>query len=80
MVKNKHCLLFIIIMLSYTLNPENANAYDSLGEAYVRDNNTDQAIKAYKKAIELNPNNSQAKIVLQSLVNQQANLIKEKNE
>ncbi|MCB0383240.1 MAG: serine hydrolase [Psychroserpens sp.] len=60
--------------------PENANAYDSLGEAYVRDNNTDQAIKAYKKAIELNPNNSQAKMVLQSLVNQQANLIKEKNE
>lgn len=44
--------------------PENANAYDSLGEAYATDNSTDEAIKAYKKAIDLNPNNTTAKKII----------------
>ncbi|PKV51536.1 CubicO group peptidase (beta-lactamase class C family) [Aquimarina sp. MAR_2010_214] len=41
--------------------PNSANAYDSLGEAYFTDKNYDLALKNYKKSLELNPKNSNAK-------------------
>jgi CubicO group peptidase (beta-lactamase class C family) len=37
-----------------------ANAYDSLGEAYMKDGNKQLAIKNYKKSVELNANNPNA--------------------
>lgn len=40
--------------------PNSANAYDSLGEAYLANNNTDLALKNYKKSLELNPKNENA--------------------
>jgi len=47
--------------------PESANAYDSLGEAYVKDGNRTQAIEYYKKALELNPDLETAKQALKTL-------------
>ena len=47
--------------------PESANAYDSLGEAYVNDGQTDLAIENYKKSLELNPDNNNAKNILRRL-------------
>lgn len=44
--------------------PENANAFDSLGRAYLMNNNIEKAIKSYKKSIELNPNNIAAKNII----------------
>lgn len=41
--------------------PNDANAYDSLGEAFMLNKNYDLAIKNYKKSLELNPKNENAK-------------------
>lgn len=53
--------LFTLITIAY---PYSANAFDSLGEAYLKDGQTDLAIKNYEKSLELNPNNTNAKEVL----------------
>ena len=37
--------------------PESWNVYDSLGEAYMVNGNTELSIKNYQKSVELNPNN-----------------------
>jgi tetratricopeptide (TPR) repeat protein len=47
--------------------PRSANAYDSLGEACVKDGNRTQAIENYKKALELNPDLETAKQALKTL-------------
>ncbi|MCE1188194.1 MAG: tetratricopeptide repeat protein [Ignavibacteria bacterium] len=39
-----------------SLNPENANAYDSLGDGYKAAGKKNEAIAAYKKALQLDPN------------------------
>ena len=40
--------------------PKSANAYDSLGEAYVIKGDKNQAIENYKKSLKLDPNNQNA--------------------
>ena len=40
--------------------PASANAYDSLGEAYYRNNQYSLSLANYKRSIELNPNNHNA--------------------
>ncbi len=44
--------------------PDASNPYDSLGEAYLKVGDTTQAITNYKKSLELNPANDNAKNVL----------------
>ena len=56
-----------IFTLSVDLFPESANAYDSLGEAYMKAGEKKNALKNYKKALELNPNNDNAKQMLKKL-------------
>ena len=47
--------------------PQSANAYDSRGEAYMRAGNKELAIADYEKSLELNPNNENAKEMLEQL-------------
>ncbi|MFN8254955.1 MAG: serine hydrolase [Bacteroidales bacterium] len=47
--------------------PESGNVYDSLGEAYLADGNTEMAIKYYKKSVEIDPKNTNAIKILQKL-------------
>lgn len=47
--------------------PNSWNAYDSLGEAYMRSGNKPLAILNYKKSIELNPHNEDGKEMLKKL-------------
>lgn len=47
--------------------PNSWNAYDCLGEAYMKDGQNDLAIKKYKKSLELNPNNENAKKILKEI-------------
>jgi CubicO group peptidase (beta-lactamase class C family) len=47
--------------------PASANAYDSLGEAYTKVGDKEQAIKNYKKSLELNPENKNAVQALKKL-------------
>ena len=47
--------------------PESANAYDSRGEAYMKAGNQELAIADYRKSLELNPKNENAKKMLDQL-------------
>lgn len=44
--------------------PNSSNPYDSLGEAYLLNGNTELAVKNYKKSLELNPENENAEIAI----------------
>lgn len=48
-------------------DPENANLYDSLGEAYFMVKDDDNALKNYKKSLELNPKNNNAQAYILKL-------------
>jgi len=56
-----------ILKLNTKLFPESSNTYDSYGEALLKNGNKEEAIKNYKKSIELNPNNQNAIKVLTEL-------------
>lgn len=47
--------------------PDSFNVYDSLGEAYMNNGDKSLAIKNYKKSLELNPKNDNAKKMLDQL-------------
>ncbi|MES2133942.1 MAG: alpha/beta fold hydrolase [Bacteroidota bacterium] len=56
-----------VFELNVLINPNGWNNYDSLGEAYLKAGNRDQAIKNYKKSLELNPKNDAAIKVLEKI-------------
>jgi len=45
-------------------HPGSANAYDSLGEAYLMADQREAAIQQYPKSLELDPRNENARSVL----------------
>jgi CubicO group peptidase (beta-lactamase class C family) len=47
--------------------PESWNVYDSLGEAYLADGDTSQAVRYYRKSVEMNPDNEAGKKILETL-------------
>jgi tetratricopeptide (TPR) repeat protein len=47
--------------------PNSWNAYDSLGEAYAAKGQTESAVRAYKKSMELNPANDNGREALKRL-------------
>jgi len=47
--------------------PEAWNAYDSMGEAHMMNNDKEQAKKCYRKSLELNPGNTNAEEMLKKL-------------
>jgi hypothetical protein len=49
------------------LFPKSANAFDSLGESYLNSGNKEKAIKYYQKSLELNPDNENAKQMIDRL-------------
>jgi len=57
-----------IFRLNVALHPDYANGYDSLGEAYVRAGDRENAIRAYQKALELDPSLKSAKEALGKLL------------
>ncbi|RSC93345.1 S41 family peptidase [Tenacibaculum singaporense] len=58
----------ILIFKANTMSfPEDANTWDSLGEAYVISKQLEKALTAYKKAIALDPNLESAKRMIQKL-------------
>lgn len=48
-------------------HPQSANAHDSLGEAYAKSGNTALAVQHYRRSLELDPENENAKRVLAEL-------------
>ncbi len=58
-----------IFKLNVEEYPESGNVFDSLGEAYMVDKNTELAIKNYEKSLELDPENMNAIEILKKLRN-----------
>ncbi len=56
-----------IFELNTTQYPKSSNSFDSLGDAYRQSGKKDLAIKSYKKAVELDPNNLNARKMLSQL-------------
>ncbi len=56
-----------VFKLNVEMFPKGANAYDSLGEAYLASGNKELAIVNYRRSLELNPANKNAEKVLQEL-------------
>src|SRR3989440_5024576 len=56
-----------IFKLNVEMYPQSANTYDSLGEAYMTHNDKELSIANYKKSLELDPNNTNAKSRLAAL-------------
>lgn len=56
-----------ILKLNVEVFPESANVYDSLGEAYMKNGDKENAIKNYEKSLALNPGNENAKNMLKEL-------------
>jgi tetratricopeptide (TPR) repeat protein len=56
-----------LFKLNVTLYPESSNAYNSLGEAYLKSGQKQLAIESYKKSLEKNPNNNDAREKLKDL-------------
>ena len=56
-----------VFNMNVEMNPQSANAYDSLGEAYMINENKELAVKNYKKSLELNLDNTNAKMILEKL-------------
>jgi CubicO group peptidase (beta-lactamase class C family) len=56
-----------IFRLNVEMFPTSANPYDSLGEAYLADNQKDLALVNYKKATELDPANANALLIVRRL-------------
>jgi len=48
-------------------HPDSANAWDSLGEAYAVAKDAERSIEAYEKSLELNPENENARAMLEQL-------------
>ncbi|MDG3583355.1 MULTISPECIES: tetratricopeptide repeat protein [Galbibacter] len=62
--KNEEALK--IFTINTELYPEAANTYDSLGECLLKLGKTGQGIQAYKKALELNPENDNARKIIEA--------------
>ncbi|SHI30604.1 serine hydrolase [Aquimarina spongiae] len=62
-----------IFKLAVSEFPNNANTYDSLGEAYFIDKQYDLALLNYKKSLELDPKNTNAEEMIKKIKN---NIIK----
>lgn len=56
-----------IFKLNVEQFPESFNVYDSLGEGYMISGDNKNAIKYFKKSLKLNPNNDNAKQMLEQL-------------
>lgn len=50
-----------VFSLNVELHPDYANGWDSLGEAYAKTEQKEKAIKAFRKALEINPHQSSAR-------------------
>jgi tetratricopeptide (TPR) repeat protein len=56
-----------VLQLNAAEYPRSANVYDSLGEAYMLAGRKEPAIRSYRKSLELDPRNANARTMLEKL-------------
>jgi CubicO group peptidase (beta-lactamase class C family) len=59
-----------VFQLNVQAYPESANTYDSLGEAHMLNGDWEAALENYKRSLELDPDNSNARAMIQKIENQ----------
>jgi tetratricopeptide (TPR) repeat protein len=57
----------VIFEVNARTHPNSWNAYDSLGEAYANARDKQRALDAYRKSVELNPENTNAKRTIEQI-------------
>lgn len=57
--------------INIALYPKSSNTYDSMGDAYKRENDTLKAIEYYQKALQINPENRSSKRNVERLTKKQ---------
>jgi cytochrome c-type biogenesis protein CcmH/NrfG len=57
----------VIFEVNARNHPNSSNAYDSLGEAYANARDKQRALDAYRKSVELNPDNTSAKHMIEQI-------------
>lgn len=57
----------IIFEVNARAHPDSWNAYDSLGDGYMAANDREHALRAYRRSIELNPENENAKHMIEKI-------------
>ena len=57
----------LVFRKNVDLHPTSWNAYDSLGEAYMKNGDKELAVKSYTKSVELNPSNENGVAALKKL-------------
>jgi len=67
MEKNHLAEAIEVLKLDVQVFPSSSNSYDSLGEAYMKAGQKQLAIESYKKSLELNPGDDEAKEKLKEL-------------
>ena len=63
-----------IFKLNVEMFPNSGNPYDSLGETYLADDQKDLALANYKKAVELDPTNANALLIVKRLEGKEAKI------
>ena len=56
-----------VFKLNVSLNPDSGNVYDSLAEAYMKAGDKEHSVVNYKKALEKDPSNENAKQKIKEL-------------
>ena len=56
-----------IFELNVTAYPDSFNVYDSLGEAYLADDQKEKAVESYEKSLALNPKNENAAAMIKKI-------------
>jgi len=56
-----------MLKLNIETYPDSFNAYDSIGEAYLLEGEKDLALQCYEKSLKLNPNNTNAEIMIKRI-------------
>jgi tetratricopeptide (TPR) repeat protein len=56
-----------VLKLNTVMYPDSGNAYETLGEAYEKAGQKPEAVESYKKALEKDPENADAKAKLKAL-------------
>jgi tetratricopeptide (TPR) repeat protein len=56
-----------LLKLNVQIYPDSSNAYDSLGDAYMKSGQKELAIESYTKSLEKDPTNDNAKEKLKQL-------------
>ncbi len=69
--EEKHIDAIEIFKLNAEAYPKSSNVYDSLGEAYTKSGERELAIENYQKSLDLNPENENAKKMLEELKTKQ---------